>query len=88
MALTNYLASGAIGTYCFYGYGLGLLGKLNIAGITLFALALYFGLLAFSHAWLSIFRIGPIEWVWRAFTYGSIQPMFQSHRTEKPTPQL
>ncbi len=87
MALTNYLASGAIGTYCFYGYGLGLLGKLNIAGITVFALALYLGLLSFSHAWLSMFRVGPVEWIWRAFTYSSIPSMLHSHRTEKPTPQ-
>jgi uncharacterized protein len=88
MALTNYLASGAIGSYCFYGYGLGLLGKLNIADITLFALALYLGLLAFSHAWLSMFRLGPVEWIWRALTYRSIPPMLRSHRTEKPAPQL
>jgi uncharacterized protein len=87
MALTNYLASGAIGTFCFYGYGLGLLGELNIAGITVFASALYLGLMSFSHAWLSIFRMGPVEWIWRAFTYISIPSMLHSHQTEKTSPQ-
>jgi uncharacterized protein len=88
MALTNYLASGAIGTYCFYGYGFGLLGTLNIAGITMFAVALYLGLLAFSHAWLSMFRTGPVEWLWRAFIYGNVQPMLGDYKTGKSTPQL
>jgi uncharacterized protein len=88
MALTNYLASGAIGTYCFYGYGLGWLGKINLAGISLFALMLYGGLLAFSHAWLSILRFGPAEWIWRSISYGSIQPMSVGHISERPKPQL
>jgi uncharacterized protein len=77
MALTNYLASGAIGSYCFYGYGFGLLGKLNIAGITLFALILFVGLLSFSHIWLSRFRIGPMEWIWRSLTYGQVQQILR-----------
>jgi uncharacterized protein len=88
MALTNYLASGAIGTYCFYGYGLGMLGTINLAGITLFALTLYLTLLAFSHAWLVLFRLGPVEWIWRSITYGNMQPILRRHPTEKPTPQL
>jgi uncharacterized protein len=87
MALTNYLASGAIGSFCFYSYGLGLLGKVNLAGIALFAVALYTGLLAFSHAWLSAFRLGPVEWIWRSITYG-IQPISRGHPTEKPAPQV
>lgn len=88
MALTNYLASGAIGSYCFYGYGLGLLGTINLAGIALFAVALYVGLLGFSHAWLSMFRLGPIEWIWRSMTYGGLQPIWRRHPTEKPAPQI
>jgi uncharacterized protein len=88
MALTNYLASGAVGTFCFYGYGLGWMGTVNLAGIALFAVVLYTGLLVFSHAWLSIFRTGPIEWIWRSLTNGSVQPIFHGHRTDKPAPQL
>jgi uncharacterized protein len=88
MALTNYLASGAIGSYCFYSYGLGLLGKVNLAGIALFALVLYTGLLVFSHAWLSVFRLGPVEWIWRSITYGGIQPISRGHPTDKPAPQV
>jgi uncharacterized protein len=88
MALTNYLASGAIGSFCFYSYGLGLLGKINLGGIALFAVVLYAGLLAFSHAWLSMFRLGPVEWIWRSISYGSIQPIWHRHPAEKPAPQV
>ena len=77
MALTNYLMSGAIGSYCFYAYGLGWLGKLNFAGISLFALILYIALVMFSHAWLSRFRAGPMEWLWRSLTYDRVQPILR-----------
>jgi uncharacterized protein len=87
MALTNYLASGAIGSYCFYGYGFGLLGKLNIAGITLFATLLYLALLSFSHIWLSRFRVGPMEWIWRSLSYGQAQPILRI-RQDRGSPSL
>ncbi|RYE97522.1 MAG: DUF418 domain-containing protein [Oxalobacteraceae bacterium] len=29
----------------------------------------------FSHLWLSRFRYGPVEWLWRAVTYWQIPPM-------------
>jgi len=29
----------------------------------------------FSHWWLSRFRFGPAEWLWRSLTYGQAQPM-------------
>lgn len=70
MALTNYLLSGAIGCWFFYGYGLGKLGSLGLAEINLFALLIFAGLLAFSHAWLSRFALGPCEWIWRSLSYG------------------
>ena len=28
-----------------------------------------------SRWWLTHYRYGPIEWLWRSFTYGAIQPM-------------
>ncbi|MBA2635325.1 MAG: DUF418 domain-containing protein [Sphingomonas sp.] len=31
---------------------------------------------AFSHWWLARFRFGPMEWVWRALTYGE-RPQFR-----------
>lgn len=75
MALTGYLGSNAIGSFVWYGWGLGQLGKWNVAAINLFALALYVGLCLFSATWLSAFRFGPVEWLWRSISYGKVQPL-------------
>jgi uncharacterized protein len=68
MALTNYLASGALGCWVFYGYGLGLLGKVGITELNLIAAAIFTLLTVFSQLWLSRFEIGPAEHLWRRAT--------------------
>ena len=70
MPLTNYLASGVIGCFFFYGYGLGMLGKLGLAATNLLAIGIFLLLVAFSHLWLARYRIGPMEWVWRRLAQG------------------
>ena len=75
MALTNYLASGAIGALVYHGYGLGLLGALSMAQMNLLAIAVFLVLVVFSHVWLHFFRHGPLEWLWRTYTYGKWQPL-------------
>lgn len=72
MALTNYLLSGALGGFIFYGYGLGLLGRIGMWELNLIALFLFAALLLFSHVWLAAFRFGPMEWLWRGSTYGRL----------------
>lgn len=69
MALTNYLIQSLICTTIFLSYGLGLSGQLNaIQGIAL-VLLIFFLQLVFSRHWMSEFRYGPVEWVWRRLTY-------------------
>lgn len=69
MALTNYLLQSLICTTIFLSYGLGLSGQLNaIQGIAL-VLLIFFLQLVFSRYWMSEFRYGPAEWVWRRLTY-------------------
>jgi uncharacterized protein len=75
MALTNYLTHSIIMTTIFYGYGLGLFGKLGILTGTLMAIALIIIQMFFSKWWLSRFRFGPMEWLWRSGTYLKFQPM-------------
>jgi uncharacterized protein len=37
--------------------------------------AVIYGLqIPLSRWWLSRFRYGPLEWLWRTLTYGSLQP--------------
>jgi uncharacterized protein len=75
MALTNYLAQSVVLSLLFYGYGLGLYGRLGSAAGAGIGLALYAAQVAFSCAWLRRYRFGPVEWLWRSLTYGRAQPM-------------
>ena len=74
MALTNYLTQSVISTFIFYGYALGNWGMPRAWQVVY--VAVFFGLqVAFSHWWLARFRYGPMEWVWRAFTYRTMPAM-------------
>ncbi|QWP76305.1 DUF418 domain-containing protein [Lysobacter sp. K5869] len=70
MALTHYLAQSLIATWALYGHGLGQWGRWSYSELILAALALFAAQMAFSAWWLRRFRFGPVEWLWRAFTYG------------------
>jgi uncharacterized protein len=75
MALTNYLTQSLICAIYFYGYALGHWGMPRAQQV-LFVLVVYAAQVAFSHWWLSRFRYGPMEWLWRGFTYGQM-PQFR-----------
>lgn len=75
MAFTNYLAQSVILGWIFYGYGLGLFGKLGVTSALGIALAVYFVQVPFSAWWLRRYRYGPVEWLWRTLMYGETQPM-------------
>ena len=75
MALTNYLMQSVILVFVFYGFGLGLFGKMSAPAGVLLAIALYAAQAAASVYWLRRFRYGPFEWVWRSLTYGKAQRM-------------
>ncbi|MCH9692886.1 MAG: DUF418 domain-containing protein [Gammaproteobacteria bacterium] len=73
-ALTNYLLQSLIYVFVLFGFGLGLL---NVLGATLcFALAVAFFAVQIwaSGWWVTRFRFGPVEWLWRSLTYGKRQP--------------
>ena len=80
MALTNYLTQSLVASTFFFGYGLGHWGMPR-AEQMLFVVVLAAAQIVFSHLWLSRFRYGPMEWLWRAITYWTIPPM----RVESPT---
>lgn len=71
-AFTNYIMQSVVCTLIFYGYGLGLYGRLGPLATTGLALALYTVQVFVSRAWLHRFRMGPLEWVWRVLTYLSV----------------
>jgi len=71
LSLTNYLMQSIICTTLFYGYGFGWFGKLGVlAGIGI-SLAIYAMQWFISLLYLKRFRIGPVEWLLRIWTYWS-----------------
>jgi uncharacterized protein len=70
MALTNYLLQSLIATLVFHGHGLGLYGKLGPALWLAIAVAIYVSQVLLSRWWMSRHAFGPMEWLWRTFTYG------------------
>ena len=78
MAFTNYLVQSLIFGWVFYGYGLGLFGRLGVASALAIGVAVYIGQVFFSRWWLRSYRYGPLEWLWRTLMYGAAQPMRQT----------
>ncbi len=74
MALTNYLLQSLLCSWVFYGYGLGHWG-LARSWQVVFVVTVFGVQVAASHWWLARFRFGPMEWLWRAFTYRTTPPM-------------
>jgi len=78
MALTNYLTQTIIGVLFFATvFDKGELGR---SGVALFIFCVWVLQIWWSKSWLTHFRFGPAEWIWRSMTYRSIQPL----RREKP----
>ncbi len=75
MALTNYLLHSIICTTLFYAYGFGLMGKVEIWQGIVLTFVIFALQIPFSKWWLSRFRYGPFEWLWRSLTYWKIQPL-------------
>lgn len=69
MALTNYLMQSVICTVVFYHYGLGYFEQLPRLWQPLFVLGVFVAQVLLSRWWLSKFRYGPMEWLWRWLTY-------------------
>lgn len=77
MALTNYLMHSVILTTVFYGYGFGLYGTIPRFWQMGFVIAVIGLQLMLSPWWLSRYRFGPVEWLWRSLTYWKRQPFRQ-----------
>lgn len=74
MPLSNYLLQTLMGLFIFYGWGLGWWDRTTPLAEMLLAVALYFAIqLPLSAWWLSHFRYGPVEYVWRRLTYGRLR---------------
>ena len=83
MAFTNYILQSLVLGWIFYGYGLGLFGRIGPAAGLALAVALYAVQVIVSRWWLDRFRYGPIEWLWRTLMYGQV-PALRLHGQARP----
>jgi uncharacterized protein len=74
MAFSNYVAESLIFSVLFFGYGLGLYGRMGSTTTLLLGATVYAVQMAVSAWWLRHFRFGPLEWLWRSLMYGRRQP--------------
>jgi uncharacterized protein len=75
MALTNYLLQSIICAILFHSYGFGLYGQVEVWQGIVLTFIIFVLQVIFSRWWLTRFRFGPFEWLWRSFTYFKLQPM-------------
>jgi uncharacterized protein len=75
MPLSNYLLQTLMASFIFYGWGLGFWGRASPLVEVLLPIGLFLAVqLPLSAWWLSRFRYGPVEYVWRRLTYGPLRP--------------
>jgi uncharacterized protein len=65
LSLSNYLLQSVVCTLLFYGHGLGWFATVDRVGLVPIVLGVWVLNIVFSAAWMSRFKIGPIEWVYR-----------------------
>ena len=82
MSLTNYVTQALFGTFFFYGYGLGMYQYFGASYCLLFGFILFIIQAQLSKLWIKKFYYGPLEWLWRAFTFMDFNLKFK-----KPTHQ-
>ena len=72
MALTNYVIQSFIIGFILLGVGpgLALAGRAGATLLLVLALLAFAAQVVLSALWLRHFAFGPLEWVWRALTYG------------------
>ena len=73
MALTNYIGQTAMiliaGSVCNFA------GNLTYVQTLYVCIAIYAIQIVFSVIWMKIFKMGPLEWIWRVITYWTVTPL-------------
>lgn len=67
MALTNYVMQSVVMVTLFYGFNL--FGKIDMIYLPLIAIIFFIVQVIFSRWYMKRYRFGPLEYLWRRFTY-------------------
>ncbi|WP_419418559.1 DUF418 domain-containing protein [Legionella sp. D16C41] len=71
LALTNYLLQTVFSLVIFYSFGLALYGVMSMTACILLSIIFVLFQIFLSNLWLKYYEYGPVEWLWRMFTYKS-----------------
>ncbi len=71
MSMTIYLTQSIVATTIFYSVGFGLYGKVDVMTGTWMAIGIFIIQLIFAELWLTKFKQGPVEMLWKRLTYGN-----------------
>lgn len=69
MSLTDYVSQSIIGSFLYFGYGLGLHQYCGMTYSLLIGIAFFLLQLGFAHWWFRHFRRGPLETLWHRLTW-------------------
>lgn len=73
MGFTNYITQSLIMTAIFWGgRGPGLFGDIDRVGLWGIVAAIWLLQIIISRLWLSVFALGPLEWLWRLLSHGRL----------------
>lgn len=76
MAFTNYLTQTLIMVTLYYApWGPMWFGQQGPAQMWMVVGAIWAAQIIWSPLWLSVFSMGPLEWIWRCLTYGRMVPI-------------
>jgi uncharacterized protein len=78
MAFSCYIVQTLCCTLWFFGYGFGHYGDMSRSALMVVVAVVSLIQVAFSTAWLRLFRFGPLEWAWRSLTYWRRQPLLRA----------
>ncbi|WP_332646598.1 DUF418 domain-containing protein [Lysinibacillus sp. 54212] len=73
LSLSMYIMQSIIGVLIFYGFGLGLFGKLGPFAGCLISIAVFLLQVWISQIYLKKFQRGPLEWLLRKWTYLTLE---------------
>ena len=74
MAFSNYLGTSLVMAALCYDWGLGLFGQFGAAQRWTLVLLVWALILSWSQPWLTRYRQGPLEWLWRSLTEWRVLP--------------
>lgn len=80
MTLTLYILQSLVFVPLYYGFGLGLHAVLSQAQALCLGIAFFTLQVVAAHLWFRFFLYGPLEWLWRAATYLTLDvPFLRTH---------